>query len=55
MKTTKTNPQRKQFRTIIGVDLGDKKHHVCVTDKDGNILCEKTVANNKEQLAALAR
>jgi len=54
MKTTKTHPQKKQFRTIIGVDLGDKKHHVCVTGKDGNILCEKTVANNKEQLTQLA-
>ena len=54
MKTTKTHPQRKQFKTIIGVDLGDKKHHVCVTDKHGNILCEKTVANKQEELAKLA-
>lgn len=54
MKTTKTHPQKKQFRTIIGVDLGDKKHHVCVTGKGGNILCEKTVANNKEELTKLA-
>lgn len=44
----------KQYRTIIGVDLGDKKHHVCITDKDGNILCEKTVANNKDRLAKFA-
>jgi len=44
----------KQYRTIIGVDLGDKKHHVCVTDKDGKILSEKTVTNNKEQLTRLA-
>ena len=43
----------KQYRTIIGVDLGDKKHHVCITGKDGNILCEKTVANNQEQLTKL--
>lgn len=36
------------------MDLGDKKHHVCVTDKDGIILCEKTVANNSKQLGKLA-
>ena len=54
MKTTKKQPQKKQFRTIIGVDLGDKKHHVCVTDKDGNILCEKTIANNHKQLGQFA-
>jgi len=53
MKTTKKYPHKKQFRTIIGVDLGDKKHHVCVTDKDGNILCEKTVANTQKQLGLL--
>ena len=54
MKTTKKQPQKKLFRTIIGVDLGDKKHHVCVTDKDGKILCEKTIANNHKQLGQFA-
>jgi len=44
----------KQYRTIIGVDLGDKKHHVCVTDKDGNILVEKTITNTAKQLSTLA-
>ena len=53
MKTTKKHPQKKQFRTIIGVDLGDKKHHVCVTDKDGNILCEKTISNTSQQVRQL--
>jgi len=43
----------KQYKTIIGVDLGDKKNHVCVTDKDGSILCEKTITNNREQIARL--
>lgn len=46
--------QQKQFRTIIGVDLGDKKHHVCVTDKDGNILSETSIANRKNKLTQLA-
>lgn len=50
----KKNAHRKQFKTIIGMDLGDKKHHVCVTDKDGIILFEKTVANNSKQLGKLA-
>lgn len=50
----KTN-QRKQSRTIIGVDLGDKRHHVCITDKDGNILCETTIPNSKKHLVELAR
>ena len=44
----------KQYRTIIGVDLGDKKHHVCITDKDGTIISEKTIRNNHTQLSTLA-
>ena len=44
----------KQYKTIIGVDLGDKKHHVCITDKDGTILLEKTISNNHTQLSKLA-
>lgn len=51
----KNKQQRKQFRTIIGVDLGDKKHHVCVTDKDGNILSETTLPNRREHLVRLAK
>ena len=31
----------KQYRTIIGVDLGDTKHHVCITDKDWNYHLQK--------------
>lgn len=45
----------KQYRTIIGVDLGDKKHHVCVTDKDGSILSETTVSNRRGPLTQLAK
>ena len=43
-----------QFKTYIGVDLGDRKHHICVTDKDGEVLAEKKIENNREDLAALA-
>lgn len=43
-----------QYRTIIGVDLGDKKHHVCVTDKNGKVLSETTIANRQEAITAFA-
>jgi len=49
--TMKTKP----YKTIIGVDLGDKKHHICVTDKDGSVLCEKTITNRKAELVQLAK
>jgi len=44
----------KQFGTYIGVDLGDKKHAICVTDNDGNILHEFSIANRAESLGRLA-
>jgi len=45
---------QKQFKTIIGVDLGDRKHQICVTDKDGTILVEEKITNDRDSLAALA-
>lgn len=51
MKNKKT---KKQYGTIIGVDLGDRKHAVCVTDKDGNILAESTIPNTRRALRQLA-
>jgi transposase len=54
MKTTSTqkitNPQ---FKTYIGVDLGDRKHHVCATDKHGTIVSEFTIANDRVALRQL--
>ena len=44
----------KTLNTVIGIDLGDKKHAICVTDKDGAILLEFTVANRREDLMGLA-
>lgn len=52
MKTK--NNTRKQFGTFIGVDLGDKKHAVCVTGKDGKVLREFSIANRREDLEVLA-
>jgi transposase len=44
----------KQFGTIVGVDLGDRKHQVCVTGKDGSIISEASVANTSEAITKLA-
>ncbi len=34
----------------IGIDLGDKKHEVCVLDQEGNIVERFSVGNTKKQL-----
>lgn len=54
MNTKKKNTAQ-QFESIIGIDLGDKKHAVCVLDKGGNILREFTIANQRNCLGKLAR
>jgi transposase len=46
----KTEPQ-----TVIGIDLGDKKHAVCVLDQAGKILKEDTIPNRSAALIELAR
>jgi transposase len=43
-----------QFGTYLGVDLGDRKHQVCVTDKEGTILDEFSITNTRESLRELA-
>jgi transposase len=50
MKKTFDHPQ-----TIIGIDLGDKKHAVCVLDKDGKVICEKSISNQRKSLEALCK
>jgi transposase len=42
-------------QTVIGIDLGDRKHALCVLDKNGKILREDTLANDRKHLAELAR
>lgn len=54
MKTTKLKSTAQQFGTYLGVDLGDRKHQVCVTDKDGTILEEFPITNTRESLRKLA-
>ena len=50
MKKTVIHPQ-----TIIGIDLGDKKHAVCILDKEGNVVCEKSIVNRRQSLEALCK
>lgn len=42
-------------QTVIGVDLGDRKHNICVLGKDGKILREAKLSNDRQHLAELAR
>jgi transposase len=39
---------------VIGVDLGNTKHAICVTDKMGNILKEFSIHNSRKHLLQLA-
>ncbi len=50
MKTTK-QPYR---RAVIGIDLGDKQHAICVLDKNANTLREFSIPNHSKHLQALA-
>ena len=52
---TRNKSTRRQFESYIGVDLGDRKHHVCVTDKNGVILTEFTISNNRAALGQLCK
>lgn len=36
----------------IGMDLGDKKHVVCILDAEGKMIADTTVANDKESISA---
>lgn len=37
--------------TTIGLDLGDKKHSICVLNADGEIIDERTITNHRESLS----
>lgn len=50
----KNNNTTKIQQAIIGLDLGDKKHQICVTDnKNGNILEEFSMPNTRKHLEKL--
>ena len=38
----------------IGIDLGDKRHAICVLDTDGDIVEQRTITNKKESLRRLS-
>ena len=39
----------------IGIDLGDRKHQVCVTNQQGEIITEEKIPNDRPALSQLAR
>ncbi len=39
----------------IGIDLGDRKHAVCVLASCGEILKQESIANNRGSLTELSR
>jgi transposase len=50
MNTTQT-----QSEVTVGLDLGDRRHSVCVLDAAGKIITEEAIANTRECLTALAQ
>lgn len=41
-------------KLTIGLDLGDRHHHVCVLDAEGEVLAEEAIVNTREVLTAFA-
>ena len=46
---------KKQSDCTIGIDLGDRKHQVCVLDRDGEVVESKTIGSDRDALRTLAR
>lgn len=53
-QATRTQPCAVPERTI-GIDLGDVKHAVCVLDRDGEIVDQRTITNHRESLRRLSK
>ena len=51
MKTKKAKKPAVEKLTV-GLDLGDRHHHVCVLDAAGEILAEEVIVNTREVLTA---
>jgi hypothetical protein len=45
----------KKSTITIGLDLGDRKHAVCVLDAKGGIIKQETITNTHASLTALSR
>ncbi|MGB1260080.1 MAG: IS110 family transposase, partial [Akkermansiaceae bacterium] len=49
-------PQTTLSSHVIGIDLGDKKHAICVTLREnGNIVDERNITNHRESLRRLSQ
>ena len=46
---------KKSSTVTIGIDLGDKKHAICVLDHAGKVLEERMMTNNRESLRRLSK
>lgn len=44
----------KRITLTIGLDLGDRKHHVCVLDAKGDVVAEEVITNTRECLERFA-
>jgi hypothetical protein len=45
----------KKSAITIGIDLGDRKHAVCVLNAKGEILKQESITNTRASLTALSR
>lgn len=48
------NNNTKIHKTVIGIDLGDKKHAICAINQDGKILKEYSIYNRADDLEQLS-
>src|SRR5215210_8203092 len=45
--------RRMNIKTLtVGLDLGDRHHHVCVLDEAGEILAQEVIVNTREVVTA---
>ena len=45
----------KKSAITIGIDLGNRKHAVCVLDAKGEVLKQESITNTRASLTALSR
>ena len=39
----------------VGLDLGDKRHAICVLNRGGEVIDERSITNHRESLRRLAK
>jgi transposase len=50
----KTTRRLRKAKVTIGLDLGDKRHRICVLDSHGEVLKKSLLFNERNELAKLA-